>query len=266
MSEIRENSFDAPVPPSAKQKPSPLLIVLLILVLITGVLAGTALSQVQDLKNSSSVTTSAKDTGLFDQPADLPTFIEKIGKSIVLVKCNGASGSGFAYDNQDMTEGFKTAIVTNHHVIDECVETPGDIEIYIGDDYKTLTKTNLYNYDSDNDLALIEIDATLPILEEAEYFAEPGWWTMAIGNPTNGDNSGGVLYRATTFGHIAAVEDEYYNFTSAVINPGNSGGPLLNSRGEVIGINSLGGASTEDGISNIAIDTDVLCKKIYKCD
>lgn len=264
MSEIQENSFEAPVPPTTKQKPSPLLIVLLILVLITGVLAGTAFSQVQDLKNSKSATTSAKDTDLFDQPADLPTFIEKIGKSIVLVKCNGASGSGFAYDDQDMTEGFKTAIVTNHHVIEECVSTPEDIEIYIGDDYKTLTKTNLYNYDSDNDLALIEIDATLPILEEAEYFAKPGWWTMAIGNPSNGD--GGLLYRATTFGNIASVEDEYYNFTSAVINPGNSGGPLLNSLGEVIGINSLSWSSTEDGISNVAIDTDVLCKKIYKCD
>lgn len=252
------------MPPTTKQKPSPLLIVLLILVLITGVLAGTAFSQVQDLKNSKSATTSAKDTDLFDQPADLPTFIEKIGKSIVLVKCNGASGSGFAYDDQDMTEGFKTAIVTNHHVIEECVSTPEDIEIYIGDDYKTLTKTNLYNYDSDNDLALIEIDATLPILEEAEYFAKPGWWTMAIGNPSNGD--GGLLYRATTFGNIASVEDEYYNFTSAVINPGNSGGPLLNSLGEVIGINSLSWSSTEDGISNVAIDTDVLCKKIYKCD
>lgn len=266
MSEIQENSFDAPVPPSAKQKPSPLLIVLLILVLITGVLAGTALSQVQDLKNSSSTTPSEKTESLFDQPTDLPAFIEEIGKSIVLVKCKGSSGTGFAYDDEDMTEGYQTAIVTNHHVIDTCVDSPEDIEVFIGDDFETLTKTNLFSYDSDNDLALIEIDAVLPILESAEYFAEPGWWTMAIGNPTNGDNEGGVLYRATTFGHIAAVEDEYYNFTSAVINPGNSGGPLINSRGEVIGINSLGWSSTEDGISNVAIDTDVLCKKIYKCD
>jgi S1-C subfamily serine protease len=263
MSDFQENSFGASVTPSAKQKPSSLLIVLLILVLLTGVLAGTALVQVQDLKNSNSETTSAEDIHLFEQPEDLPSFIEKIGKSIVLVKCGGSSGSGFAFDS-NMTKGFKTSIVTNHHVIDECVETPEDIEIYIGDDYKTLTKTNLYNYDSDNDLALIEIDATLPILEEAEYFAKPGWWTMAIGNPSNGD--GGLLYRATTFGNIASVEDEYYNFTSAVINPGNSGGPLLNSLGEVIGINSLSWSSTEDGISNVAIDTDVLCKTIYKCD
>lgn len=264
MTEIQEDSIEAPLLPLAKQNQSPLVVGLLILVLIFGTLAGLAFVQVQDVKNSNALVSSAKDADLFDQPADLPKFIKAIGKSIVLVKCKGASGTGFAYDNENMTKGYRTAIVTNHHVIDECVETPEDIEVYVGDDYKTLTKTNMYNYDSDNDLALIEIDATLPILDAAEYFAAPGWWTMAIGNPTNGGD--GMLFRATTFGHIAAVQDEYYNFTSAVINPGNSGGPLLNSRGEVIGINSLAWSSTKEGISNVAIDTDVLCKKIYKCD
>lgn len=266
MSDIQEHTFQTPVPPSSNKKQSPLLLGLLVLVLIVGAIAGIAFAQVQDLKDSSSPTSSEKTESLFDQPTDLPAFIQEIGKSIVLVKCKGSSGTGFAYDDEDMTEGYKTAIVTNHHVIDTCVDSPEDIEVFIGKDFETLTRTNLFNYDSDNDLALLEIDATLPILDAAEYFAEPGWWTMAIGNPTNGDSNGGLLYRATTFGHIAAVEDEYYNFTSAVINPGNSGGPLLNSRGEVIGINSLAWSSTEDGISNVAIDTQVLCKKIYNCD
>jgi S1-C subfamily serine protease len=264
MSDLLEIPFEPPTPPQPKPKQSLLVLGLLILVLIVGVIAGISLVKVQDLKNSAPYSPSAKDSNLFDQPADLPTFIEKVGESIVLIKCNSSSGTGFAYDDENMTEGYKTALVTNHHVIDECVDSPENIEVFIGEDYKTLTKANLSDYDSENDLALIEIEATLPILDAAEYFAEPGWWTMAIGNPSNGDD--GLLHRATTFGHIAAVEDDYYNFTSAVINPGNSGGPLLNSQGQVIGINSLAWSSTKDGISNVAIDTDVLCKKIYKCD
>lgn len=264
MSDNQENSIETPASTPMKQGQSRAVLGLLVLVVITGVIAGISLVQIQDLKNSARYSSSAEDVNLFDQPEDLPTFIEKVGESIVLIKCNGSSGTGFAYDDEDMTEGYKTALVTNHHVIDECVDTPEKIEVYIGEDYKTLTKANLSDYDSENDLALIEIEATLPILDAAEYFAEPGWWTMAIGNPSNGDD--GLLYRATTFGHIAAVEDDYYNFTSAVINPGNSGGPLLNSQGQVIGINSLAWSSTKDGISNVAIDTDVLCEKIYKCD
>jgi serine protease Do len=264
MSDFQESTFETPASTPKKQGQSRVVLGLLVLVLITGVIAGISLVQVQDLKNSAQYSPSTNDVNLFDQPADLPTFIEKVGESIVLIKCNGSSGTGFAFDDEDMTEGYKTALVTNHHVIDECVDAPEKIEVFIGEDYKTLTKANLSDYDSENDLALLEIEATLPILDAAEYFAEPGWWTMAIGNPSNGDD--GLLFRATTFGHIAAVEDDYYNFTSAVINPGNSGGPLLNSQGQVIGINSLAWSSTKDGISNVAIDTDVLCEKIYKCD
>ena len=89
---------------------------------------------------------------------------------------------------------------------------------------------------------------------------------MAIGNPgTVVKDAGGTLYNATTFGRIIGVEDEKYNYTSAQINHGNSGGPLVNSRGELIGINTLTYANQDEGIWNVAMDSELLCVEVLKC-
>ena len=88
---------------------------------------------------------------------------------------------------------------------------------------------------------------------------------MAIGNP--GDNTvGETLFRYITIGHIGYVLDEYYNYTSATLNKGNSGGPLVNSRGELIGINSFASSGINEGVWNIAVDSAILCEKLLKCE
>lgn len=199
---------------------------------------------------------------LYREPVDLSGFIKEVSQSIVDITCGDGGGTGFAYDLGGMNDGFKTFVVTNYHVVDECIEEDAELSVTHDADNQVATKSSLYGWDKENDLALIEIAKELPTLKDATDFAKPGWWTMAIGNPAT---ESGVLFNATSFGHIVGVEDEYFNYTSAVINRGNSGGPLVNSRGELIGINTEVRRSYADGFWNIAVDSFVLCKEIVKC-
>jgi len=199
---------------------------------------------------------------LYVAPTDVEAFIDKVAESLVLIECADSSGTGFAYEISGLEEGYKTFIVTNHHVIEDCINDPDALTVSHGEDYKLTTNSSLFDHDEENDLALIQVEADIARIPESKTFAGSGWWNMAIGNPI-GDTE--LLFNATTFGHIVAVDRERYNFTSAIINPGNSGGPLVNSRGELIGINTFAWASTEDGVANIAVDSDLLCVKIIDC-
>lgn len=214
-------------------------------------------SQVDD------ITSTQGSVSLFDEPVDLEAFIDTVSESVVDISCANSGGTGFAYKLDGLDPGYRTFIVTNYHVVDDCVEGDGGLSVTHGGDERIATKSEMYGWDEENDLALIQIEEELPALVDAETFARPGWWTMAIGNPGT-DN--GALFNATSFGHIVGVEDRYYNYTSAVINRGNSGGPLVNSAGELIGINTEVRRSYADGFWNIAVDSDVLCMKIVKCD
>ena len=204
-----------------------------------------------------------EDADLFKSPVDLEGFIDQVEESVVSIECSGW-GTGFVLDTPVETKGFESVIVTNHHVIEDCIGAHNEIVVLTGADQSGRPLVKLLRWDAENDLAIIEIDEYLPGLAQAEYFAERGWWTMAIGSPVDSDfDEPKVLYNSTTFGHISYVLGEYWNYTSATINGGNSGGPLVNSRGELIGINTLSGASTEGGVWNIAVDSAILCKKIY---
>ena len=205
---------------------------------------------------------SSDTADLYQAPADMEAFIDEVAQSLVLIQCADSSGTGFAYEISGLEEGYNTFIVTNHHVIQDCINDPDALTVSHGEDYKLTTNSSLFDHDEENDLALIQVEADIARIPESKTFASSGWWNMAIGNPI-GDTE--LLFNATTFGHIVAVDRERYNFTSAIINPGNSGGPLVNSRGELIGINTFAWASTEDGVANIAVDSDLLCAKIIDC-
>lgn len=239
--------------------------------------AGTWITAVRDGDGAPATTTSDSSTGgsgrdeLFDGPADLQAVIDEVQSSVVAIECGNDSGTGFGtgfamdIDLRDPAGPFTTVIVTNHHVIDGCIDGAGTLSVFGGSELDEAGLVEIVGYDVENDLALIEIDLDVPSIAESKTFAVRGWWAMTVGHPYD-DIFDAVLYDYVTIGHVGYVLEETINYTSAIINPGNSGGPLVNARGELIGITSMSQASTEAGVWNYAIDSDVLCESLLQCD
>jgi|688.fasta_scaffold532883_1 serine protease Do len=203
------------------------------------------------------------ENDLYYAPSDLPSVIAKVEKSLVDITCGESGGTGFSIEGE-VSEGFASAIVTNFHVIEACLDGGIEPTVAIGPDYEEETEAKIYSFDEDNDLAIIEVTTKIPAISESNEFAKRGWWSMAIGNPYD-QVFENVLYNNVTFGNITNVIDNFYNYTTATINSGNSGGPLVNSRGELIGINTWALSGLENGVWNIAVDSDALCEKLYVC-
>ena len=243
------------------QQSSRKMTIVVLISLLALLLAG--LSLIRNV--NSSADSGWADADLFVPPKDVDALIFEVEQSVVLIECEGW-GTGFAMNNDIETAGFKTSIVTNHHVIEDCIDDNDKIVVRTGPEHKGLPAVKLLRWDEENDLAILEIDEELPILLGADNYAARGWWTMAMGNPVDLNyTEPQVLTNSTTFGYISYVLGKEYNYTSATINGGNSGGPLVNSRGELIGVNTLAAASTEDGVWNIAVDVAILCEKLIEC-
>ncbi|MGH7827878.1 MAG: DegQ family serine endoprotease [Candidatus Binatia bacterium] len=137
-------------------------------------------------------------------------------------------GSGFIIDSDG-------SILTNNHV----VENASKIVVKFSDDQEYEAK--VIGRDPKTDIAIIKVDAkgdlTTATLGDSDNL-EVGEWVMAIGNPFGLDSTVTSGIVSAKGRHIG--QGPYDNFiqTDASINPGNSGGPLINLRGEVIGINT----------------------------
>jgi serine protease Do len=134
-------------------------------------------------------------------------------------------GSGFILSS----DGF---VMTNAHV----VEGADQVLVTLPD--KREFKARIVGADKRSDVAVVKIEATgLPAVKIGDVNRlKVGEWVMAIGSPFGLDNT-------VTAGIVSAKQrdtGEYLSFiqTDVAINPGNSGGPLINMRGEVVGINS----------------------------
>lgn len=141
------------------------------------------------------------------------------------------TGSGFII-------GSDGRLITNAHVVNEA-ET---VEVTLKDG--TTYEGKVLGTDAFTDVAVIKIEANnLPTVSfgNAENLT-PGEWAIAIGNPLGLDNTVtvGIVSALGRSSSQVGVPDKRVRFiqTDAAINPGNSGGPLLNSQGEVIGINT----------------------------
>jgi len=176
-----------------------------------------------------------------DNNDDVPEFFRKFfgpdgsggGQDVPESPKRQASGSGFIVDKN----GY---IVTNNHVVENAtkirVRLHGDMGEYrgrvIGTDYET-------------DLAVIKIDAGRPVTPVTianSDSVQVGDWAVAIGSPFGLEatvTAGIVSAVGRSPGQLGARAFQHFIQTDAAINPGNSGGPLLNIRGEVIGVNTM---------------------------
>ncbi len=129
-------------------------------------------------------------------------------------------------------------LITNAHVVDGA-----DTVMVTLKDGRTF-EGKVRGVDSMTDVAAIEIDAQdLPVaMVGSSDVLTPGQWAIAIGNPLGLDNTVtvGIISATGRSSSQVGIPDKRVRFiqTDAAINPGNSGGPLLNDRGEVIGINT----------------------------
>lgn len=157
---------------------------------------------------------------------------KKVGPAVVGISTNSGSGSGIIIDKSGL-------ILTNYHVID------GTWNVKITFSNSKTASAKVVNYDQDYDLAIVKItDKNITIPGVAELGdsdkVQVGDTAIAIGNPLGTELQGSV-----TQGIISAVNraidsnNKNLKFiqTDAAINPGNSGGALVNSKGQVIGIN-----------------------------
>jgi serine protease Do len=137
-------------------------------------------------------------------------------------------GTGFIIDK----DGF---ILTNNHV----VEKSDEIKVRLSDDTEYIAQ--IIGRDPKTDLALIKIEPDnslhpLPMGDSDKL--EVGEWVIAIGNPFGLGNTVTAGIVSAKYRQIGMGTYENFIQTDASINPGNSGGPLLNIKGEVIGINT----------------------------
>jgi serine protease Do len=131
-------------------------------------------------------------------------------------------------------------IITNNHVVENADKI--NVEFYDGN----MHEAELIGRDPNTDLAVVKVEPT-PDMNYAQFgdsdACNVGEWVIAIGSPRGLDwtVTAGIISakNRTDIGALGPTGYEDFIQTDASINPGNSGGPLINLKGEVIGINSL---------------------------
>jgi len=196
----------------------------------------------------------------FVVPRSISELVDMVQNSTVSVFCefgtsgNSDQGTGWAIDIETDNESeYPTALVTNHHVIENCLDGKGKLSVSAlgGKEFPAI----IDNWDEENDIAIIATKLKLKALELSQNNPSPGYWVMAIGTADGYEGS-------VAFGNVLNVTDTEVLITAA-ISSGNSGGPLVDNEGKVIGINSW---SAKKEQYNGAMSLDAMCLSIMQCD
>jgi S1-C subfamily serine protease len=222
---------------------------------------------------------SMSSPSLLSSVSSLPDVFQKVENSVVqitstksnpnqVIILNGvpatgrstALGSGFVYDSQGH-------IVTNYHVVNGV--TKADVTFTDGNTYSA----NVVGKDPYSDLGVLQItddfseEKVVPLPLANSSAVRPGEQVIAIGNPfgLSGTITTGIVSQK---GRLLPNPDTGFSVpnmiqTDAAINPGNSGGPLLNTKGEVIGMNTAIFSSTGSysGVG-FAIPSNTIAKEV----
>ena len=194
-------------------------------------------------------------------PRNIEKLITNVQDSTVTIFCRpndpknkGGFGSGWAIDlENEQGKRFPTTLITNHHVIDECLDGKGKVTVLalFGKEYQAV----IDNWDAENDLASIAAALDVPPLKLSEYEPFPGYWVAAIGSADGYEGS-------VAFGNVLNGTKLEILIT-APLSRGNSGGPLVDNEGNVVGTNTFGQIDEQ---YNGAMSLNALCVKIMECE
>lgn len=193
-------------------------------------------------------------------PRDFDAIIEQLDQSVVTIFCDvsedqGSQGTAFAIDLEGYADAGKTALLTNHHVIEDCIDA-GSLTIQNSEG--KISDVLIENYDVENDLALLSTTSKILVLGLADYPPSPGYWVMSYGTADGVEGS-------ISIGNILNVTTDNEILITAALSVGNSGGPLIDNEGNVFGI-STAVSSSELTQYNIVGSLDRLCDQILECD
>ena len=199
------------------------------------------------LSNNDQNNSDVAEIDLYQPPENLETQINNARNAVIGVLCGNNLGTGWPLEING-----ETIIVTNHHVIESCTTTDQTVALDIaGEEVQGVVTA----WDENNDLASITTNEQLAGMSTAGP-PKIGHWVMAVGNPFG-------LNRSVNFGTVSNLESTRI-ITDAAINPGNSGGPLINAKGEVVGINSA--AVTDSENIGVAVLLKQLCEQVVLCE
>lgn len=170
-----------------------------------------------------------------------PVFQLFFGEPPAQLREAQALGSGVVVD-------AKGHVLTNYHVVESALESdlPSEIRVTFSDGRNLAGK--VLGGDKDNDVAVVKVDGDdLPVARISRSAPQIGEWALAIGNPfgyliddPRPTVTAGVISAVDrSFTPSAGISLRHVIQTDAAINPGNSGGALVNSLGEVVGINTF---------------------------
>ncbi len=196
-------------------------------------------------------------------PRDLGAIVEQTQASTVSVRClpkqkKTQEGSGWSIllkgDNIQLKGDLKTSIVTNFHVIRNCV-SDSQSRIQIKKYFGKWKSASIMRFDKKNDLALLGTSISLKPLELSDWAPYPGYWTMAVGNADGFEGS-------VAIGNVLQLLQKEVLITNNV-SSGNSGGPLVDNLGKVIGTVTWSYIGEQ---YNGAKSLDAMCAVIIDCE